>query len=209
MTEEQRQDVDTVFANIGKALAAFQRDISHPETRFDRFAKAVAAGTEPDGDAALTGEELLGLRLFIGKARCATCHSGPRLTDGQFHNTGVPPAPGKPHDLGREQAIAQVEADPFNCFGRFRDGGDEACGELRFMRREGIELRRAFKTPSLRGVADRPPYMHAGQFATLEEVIDHYARAPQPGDGHSEPEPLQLSEREKAALVAFLGTLSD
>jgi len=209
MTEEQRQDVDTVFANIGKALAAFQRDISHPETRFDRFAKAVAAGTEPDGDAALTGEELLGLRLFIGKARCATCHSGPRLTDGQFHNTGVPPAPGKPHDLGREQAIAQVEADPFNCFGRFRDGGDEACGELRFMRREGIELRRAFKTPSLRGVADRPPYMHAGQFATLEEVIDHYARAPQPGDGHSEAEPLQLSEREKAALVAFLGTLSD
>jgi cytochrome c peroxidase len=207
MTEEQRLAVDTVFANIGKALAAFQRDIRHEPTRFDRFAEAVAAGTAPQGDAALTDEEVLGLRLFIGKARCATCHTGPRFADGVFHNTGVPPAPNKPADLGREAAVALVEADPFNCFGRFRDGGAEACGELRFMRRDGAELTRAFKTPSLRGVADRAPYMHAGQFATLEEVVDHYVRAPQPEGGHSEAKPLRLSEREKAALVAFLGTL--
>jgi cytochrome c peroxidase len=207
MTEEQRLAVDTVFANIGKALAAFQRDIGYPPTRFDRFAQAVASGDTPQGDAALSDQELLGLRLFIGKAQCATCHTGPRFTDGVFHNTGVPPAPGKPTDLGREAAVALVEGDPFNCFGRFRDGGEEACGELRFMRRDGAELTRAFKTPSLRGVSQRPPYMHAGQFATLEEVVDHYARAPQPEVGHSEAKPLRLSEREKAALVAFLGTL--
>ena len=54
------------------------------------------------------------------------------------------------------------------------------------------ELRRAYKTPSLRGVAGRPPYMHAGQIATLEEVIDHYARAPASEDGHSELNPLTL-----------------
>jgi cytochrome c peroxidase len=75
------------------------------------------------------------------------------------------------------------------------------------MRREGAELTRAYKTPSLRGVAARPPDMHAGQFSTLEEVVDHYARAPRSAEGHSEAKPLQLSEREKAALVAFLGTL--
>ena len=209
MTETQRQGVDTVFANIGKALAAFERTILHEPTRFDRFADALAAGREPQGDAALTDEEVLGLRLFMGKARCATCHNGPRFTDDFFHNTGVPPAAGKPPDLGREAAVAEVLADPFNCFGRFRDGPDSACGELRHIVREGPELRRAFKTPSLRGAAARAPYMHAGQFRSLEEVVDHYVRAPQPADGHSEAKPLQLSDRERAALVAFLGTLQD
>ena len=203
------EGVDTVFANIGKAMAAFERTILHEPTRFDRFADALAAGREPQGDAALTDEEVLGLRLFIGKARCATCHNGPRFTDDFFHNTGVPPAAGKPPDLGREAAVAEVLADPFNCFGRFRDGPESACGELRHIVREGPELRRAFKTPSLRGAAARPPYMHAGQFKTLEEVVDHYIRAPQPADGHSEAKPLQLSDRERAALVAFLGTLQD
>ena len=53
-------------------------------------------------------------------------------------------------------------------------------------------MRRAYKTPSLRGVAGRPPYMHAGQIATLEEVIDHDARAPASEDGHSELNPLTL-----------------
>ena len=69
------------------------------------------------------------------------------------------------------------------------------------------ELRRAYKTPSLRGVAGRPPYMHAGQIATLDEVVDHYARAPASEDGHSELNPLTLSERERKELVAFLKTL--
>jgi len=207
MTDGQRRDVNTVFANIGKALAAFERTIANRPTRFDRFADALTAGRVPQGDAALTEEEVLGLRLFIGKARCSTCHNGPRFTDDFFHNTGVPPAAGKPPDLGRETGAAEVLADPFNCLGAFRDGPDSACGELRHIVREGAQLRRAYKTPSLRGAAGRPPYMHAGQFATLAEVIDHYAHAPQPADGHSEAKPLQLSDREKAALVAFLGTL--
>ena len=72
---------------------------------------------------------------------------------------------------------------------------------------QGPELRRAYKTPSLRGVASRPPYMHAGQIATLEAVIDHDARAPASEDGHSELNPLTLSERERKELVAFLKTL--
>ncbi len=207
MTDEQRNGIDTVFANIGKAIAAFERTLTHQPTRFDRFADALAAGQEPQGDAGLTGEEVLGLKLFIGKANCSTCHNGPRFTDEVFHNTGVPPAAGKPPDLGREEAVPQVLADPFNCLGRFRDGGEAACGELRHMVRDGPQLRRAYKTPSLRGAATRAPYMHAGQFATLEQVVDHYVQAPQPADGHSEAKPLQLSEREKAALVAFLKTL--
>jgi cytochrome c peroxidase len=206
--EAKRAGIDTIFANIGKALAAFERTLVHEPTRFDRFADALAAGREPEGNAVFSAEEVLGLKLFIGKANCSTCHNGPRFTDDFFHNTGVPPAVGKPPDLGRETATAEVLADPFNCFGRFRDGPDSACGELRHMVRDGPELRRAYKTPSLRGAAGRAPYMHAGQIKTLEEVVDHYARAPQPAEGHSEAKQLQLSERERAALVAFLGTLS-
>jgi cytochrome c peroxidase len=207
MTQDQRDGIDDVFANIGKALAAFERTITNEPTRFDRFADALAAGREPKGEAALTPDEISGLRLFIGKARCSTCHNGPRFTDDFFHNTGVPPAAGRPPDLGRKEGVVEVQADPFNCLGRFRDGGEAACGELRHMVREGPQLVRAFKTPSLRGVASRSPYMHAGQFKTLDAVVDHYDSAPQPSEGHSEAKPLHLSDREKAALVAFLKTL--
>ncbi len=208
MTPDQQDAVNTVFANIGKLIAAFERSLTFPETRFDRFAEALAAGKSPAPADDLSAEERAGLRLFIGKGECVRCHNGPRLSDGHFHNTGVPPVPGLPEDLGRETGVVKVAADPFNCFGKFRDGPDAACGELRFMLKDKPELRRAYKTPSLRGVADRPPYMHAGQIATLEAVIDHDARAPQSADGHSELNPLTLSDREKQELVAFLKTLS-
>lgn len=84
-------------------------------------------------------------------------------------------------------------------------------------------LEGAFKTPGLRGVADRPPYMHAGQFAALEQVVRHYVAAPHAAAGHSElthrhagaaatkhaeRAPIELSEAEIADLVSFLGTLS-
>ncbi len=207
MSEDQRNAVNSVFANIGKAIAAFERSLTPPETRFDRFAKALAAGTQPAETDDLTGEERAGLKLFIGKAQCSRCHNGPRFTDGHFHNTGVPSVPGLPEDLGRATGVAKVAADPFNCLGPYRDGSDAACGELRFMVKDKPELRRAYKTPSLRGVAGRPPYMHAGQIATLDEVIDHDAKAPASEDGHSELNPLTLSERERKELIAFLKTL--
>jgi cytochrome c peroxidase len=75
------------------------------------------------------------------------------------------------------------------------------------MTAEGEELVRAFKTPSLRGVAQRPPYMHAGQIKSLAEAVDHYNRAPAAPAGHSELEPLALTADELAALEAFLRTL--
>lgn len=208
MTDAQRGDLNRVFANIGKALAAFQRSIMPKEARFDRFAAAIATGSEPKDDAVLSPEEIQGLKLFIGKANCSTCHNGPLFTDHAFHNTGVPPVADLPPDRGRIDAIAQVDADPFNCLGVYRDGGPEACGELKFMVRDKPELIRAYKTPSLRAVAGRPPYMHAGQFGSLGEVVAHYAKAPPSVEGVSEVHPLQLSERERAALVAFLMTLS-
>lgn len=208
MSPEQQDGVNRVFSNLGKAIAAFERSIAPQETRFDRFAAAIAAGSEPSQDAALTKEEIAGLKLFIGKANCSTCHTGPRLTDDSFHNTGVPTVAGLPEDLGRETGAKEVAADPFNCLGKFSDAGPEACGELRFMVKDDPRLTRAYKPPSLRGAATRPPYMHSGQFATLEEVVDHYSRAPAAPSGESELHPLNLSERERQQLISFLKTLA-
>ena len=209
MSGAQRDAINGVYANIGKAIAAFERSIEPAPTRFDRFALDLVAGAEPKGDAVFSNDEVLGLKLFIGKANCVTCHNGPRFTDNGFHNTGVPPVANLPLDRGRIDAVRQVEADPFNCFGAFRDGDVSACGEVRFMVKSAPELIRAYKTPSLRGAATRPPYMHAGQFSSLDEVVAHYAKAAPSVEGVSEVHPLELSDRERGALVAFLKTLSE
>ena len=69
-------------------------------------------------------------------------------------------------------------------------------------------LDRAYKVPSLRNVAERAPYMNAGQFATLAAVLDHYNRAPAPAIGHGELRRLRLKAAELRQLEAFLRTLS-
>jgi cytochrome c peroxidase len=73
---------------------------------------------------------------------------------------------------------------------------------------EEHELERQFKAPSLRDVAERAPYMHAGQFDSLDAVLAHYNAAPAAPAGHSELEPLHLSQVEVSQLMAFLHTLS-
>jgi cytochrome c peroxidase len=121
--------------------------------------------------------ELEGLQLFRGKARCYLCHSGTQFTDEAFHNTGVAWSEGKLQDEGR----AAVSGKPYH--------------------------RGAFKTPTLREVGQRGPYMHDGSLATLEDVIEFYDAG-----GNQNPfldeniVPLHLSGAEKKALLAFLRT---
>ena len=206
MNEAERDRVNRVFANVGKAIAAFERGILPRPARVDRFAAAPASG---EAEGIMTGPELEGLRLFIGKGGCINCHNGPLLSDNHFHNTGVPAVPGLPEDRGRATGAPAVRADPFNCLGRYSDAAPEDCAELNFMTAGGEELERAYKTPSLRNVAARPPYMHAGQIGTLAEVLDHYNRAPEAPAGHSEIRPLGLSPGEIAALEAFLRSLDE
>lgn len=205
LDEAGRDAVNRVFANAGKAIAAFERTILPGASRFDAYADALGRGAPTDG--LLSAQEERGLALFIGAGSCINCHNGPLLTDNYFHNTGVPPVAGLPEDLGRIAAIEQVAADPFNCLGPYSDAGPGDCAELSFMAGASEELVRAYKPPSLRGVAQRPPYMHAGQIATLAEVIDHYNRAPAAPAGHSELRPLGLSREDAEALAAFLRTL--
>lgn len=122
--------------------------------------------------------------------------------------TGVPAVDSLPPDVGRALGAKQVVADEFKCLGYYSDAGPGQCPELDFMVDEGPELTRAFKTPSLRNVAIRPPYMHAGQIETLADVIVHYDRAPRSPLGSSEIRPLGLSPAERKQLEAFLLSLS-
>ena len=222
MEPGRRDEVSRVFANVGKAIAAYEKSLPHAPTRMDGYIDAVLRGDRAAGGL-LRADEVRGLRLFIGKAQCVSCHGGPLFSDQQFHNTGVPPRDAARPDRGRAAATAAVRADEFNCLGPFSDAKPEHCQELRFMVSDDPALEGAFKTPGLRGVADRPPYMHAGQFTTLEQVVRHYVAAPHAAVGHSElthrhanapvakhaeRAPIELSDAEIADLVSFLGTLS-
>jgi cytochrome c peroxidase len=208
MTPEEQESVTRIFANMGKAIAAYEARLLPGSSRFDRYVEAALKNDTEAMESLLTAEEVAGLRLFVGEANCTQCHNGPLFTDNHFHNTGVPAAPGLPEDVGRALGAPQVMADEFNCLSQYSDAGPEDCAELRYMITEGHDLVRQFKPPSLRNVNERPPYMHAGQFATLEEVLNHYNTAPEAPAGHSELQPLGLSETELNQLIAFLRTLS-
>ena len=205
LSSAQRDDVTRVFVNIGKAIAAYERRIEFEASRFDMYVAALTSGhTE---SSILTDDEVAGLRLFIGRANCTQCHNGPLFTSNEFHNTGVPPRPELAIDHGRLTGATAVLGDEFNCRSQWSDAR-ERCSELEFIVTGEHMLDRAYKVPSLRNVAERAPYMDAGQFATLAEVLDHYNRAPAAPMGHSDLRPLRLKPVELRQLEAFLRTLS-
>lgn len=136
---------DLTFAHAGNAIAAFEIDRwTLNDTPFDDYLGG-------DNDA-LTDAQKRGAAMFFGKfVNCSHCHSGPLLTDGEFHNIGVPEiGPGKgdgengTSDFGRERVTGNPED-------RFR-----------------------FRTPPLRNCAVSGPWMHTGAFDTLEAIVEHY-----------------------------------
>lgn len=202
-----RETVTRIFVNVGKAIAAYEQQLLPGSSRFDRYAQAVLQNDRA-GQRVLSADEVAGLGLFIGEAGCTNCHNGPMFTNQDFHNTGVPAIPGLPEDTGRQVGAKQVLTDEFNCLSPYSDAEADDCAELRFLKVEGHTLLRAFKVPSLRNVAENAPYMHAGQFGSLQEVLRHYNKAPEAPAGHSELEPLGLSETELGQLEAFLKSLN-
>jgi cytochrome c peroxidase len=207
MDAQDREAVSRIYANIGKAIAAYERRIMPGPSRFDAYVQAVLNDDLAAMRSSLTPDEAAGLRLFVGKAQCINCHNGPLFTDNHFHNTGVPARAGLPADRGRAKGALQVHDDEFNCLSRYSDAPPDECAELKYMVATGAELEGAFKPSSLRNIAATGPYMHAGQFASLREVLDHYLRAPAAPVGQSELKPLHLSAVEIGRLEAFLRSL--
>lgn len=194
--------VNTLFANVGKALAAYETTLLPTTSRFDTYVAAVLSG-QPTG-VIYSADEIAGLAIFLRDGRCTNCHSGPLLSDQFFHNVGVPGA-----DPGREAGAPLVAADPFNCQGTYSDAAPGQCRALAELRvqTDVAGQRGAFRTPSLRNVAATAPYMHNGSLATLEDVIAHYNAAPRATYGRTQITPLGLTPVEQAQLVAFLRTL--
>jgi len=207
MSPGDRRLVNVVFANLGKAIAAYERRIMPGPSRFDDYVSALSAGDPSTAAKILSTEEILGLQLFIGRARCTECHNGPLFTNHEFHNTGILSYPGELPDRGRIDGVTEVLADPFNCLGDYSDDPERSCPELTFVRR-GVELLGATRTPSLRNLGATAPYAHKGQQETLADVLDQYNRSPLAMIGHNEAEnPLGLSGRELRWLEAFLNSL--
>ena len=199
--------VDTMFSNLGKALAAFERTVMPTTSRFDDYVAAVVTGDVEQQARLLTDDEIHGLRLFIGEANCTQCHNGPLFTNNEFHNTGLINLEGEVPDKGRVAGVRELLASPFNCKGPHSDDPQRKCDELEFVR-TGLELTGAFRTPSLRNLENTAPYGHKGQVATLADMLAHYNEAPDAMIGHNEAKPLGLSKRELGYLEAFLDTLA-
>ncbi len=179
-------DVLTDSTRVGRALAQYQRTLVSTDSKYDR----VQAGT-----ATYTGREALGHALFfdygddpegpyagLPTAECAHCHTPPHFTNQRFENNGLDAAAALTDfaDPGRGAISGQVYDN-----GRFRN-------------------------PGLRNVALTAPYMHDGRFATLEAVVDHYNSGGHYAENRSpNVHPLGLDADQRAALVAFLHTLTD
>lgn len=202
-----QDEIDRSFANIGKSIAAYERLLMPGESRFDRYVEHVLDGGNHLAQEFLSNEEIRGLRLFVGDARCTECHNGPLLTNNEFHNTGLLSAPGDTPDRGRIDGVRTVMGDPFNCLGVFNDDPNPSCPELRYAR-TGAELIGATRTPSLRNLNNTAPFQRKGQIETLAAVLEHYNDAPLAMIGHNEATELNLRAWELRALEAFLGSLS-
>jgi len=119
-----------------------------------------------------------GMNLFFGKAKCSICHNGPVFTDSGFHNIGVKAAGPLKEDLGR--------------YNETKEDFDKG----------------AFKTPGLRSISQSAPYMHNGNEATLEDVVEFYDRGGDVKENLSPfITPLGLTGQEKKDLVEFLKAL--
>jgi cytochrome c peroxidase len=208
-----RERVNRVFVNVGKAIAAFVGTIVTKEAPFDRFVADLRAGRP--ASAALPPAAQRGLKLFIGRGNCVLCHSGPNFTNLEFHDIRVPPLNLQMQpDLGRSEGIAKLSGDEFVTAGYFSDDSTGTRAQhLAYLDAEA-GVRGHFKTPSLRNVALTAPYMHQGQMASLRDVIQHYSTqstAVEPADpNHVEAllVKLNLTDPEIDDLIAFLHSLS-
>lgn len=173
---------------IQNAISSYVRSLNSFDSRFDSYMRG--------NKNSINAEEIQGMNLFMGKAKCATCHFTP------LFNGTVPPNFAKTEH--------EVVGTPEDASGK-RLSEDTG----RYIFNQLPQLKGAFKTPTLRNVAVTAPYMHNGAFATLEEVVEFYDLGGGTGLGLSvenqtlPTDKLNLTAAEKKALVAFMKTLTD
>lgn len=204
------RDAERRLVRAGKALAAYQATLVSAPTAFDRFRDALLRG-DAQAAAAYPLAAQRGLRLFIGRGRCSLCHAGPRFSNGEFADLGLPFfVAGGGVDPGRHAGLQALRQSRFTRLGAFADdagASGTATRHLQVAHRHFGE----FRVPALRGLTQTAPYFHAGSAATLAEVVRHYSELDESrlhADGQRILEALKLTPQEVADLVAFLESLS-
>lgn len=181
---EDSTRIDTF--EVMNAIGSFVRSLTYLNSRFDEYMR---------GDkTAMNGDEINGFNLFMGKAKCATCHYMP-LFNGTF-----PPRYMKIESevIGIPESVKSKKLDPD--MGRYGVVKVES-------------LKHAFKTPTVRNAAVTAPYMHNGVFTNLEEVMDFYRKGGGAGLGiqiNNQTLPvdsLNLSSKEQQDIISFIKCL--
>jgi cytochrome c peroxidase len=172
------------------ALASYVRSLNPFNSRLDLYMR---------GDRSMmNAEEVDGFNLFMGKAKCATCHfmplfngtAGPVFSNSEGEVIGVLKNPGA--------EIPVIDSDP---------------GRYLWIKMD--QLKFAFKTPTLRNIALTAPYMHNGAYKTLEQVMELYNNGGAAGMGLSlenqtlSSDSLHLTNQEVKKVISFLKTLND
>jgi cytochrome c peroxidase len=200
------ETLDEVLINCAKAMEAFQRRLVSRNSALDRW-------IEGDEDA-LTEQQKRGAALFVGKAGCIDCHSGPNLSDGWFHNIGLPPGA---DDVTAEAGLASIVADTeLNSAGKWSDDPEWGAAQIvdleQRLSASGGSLRGAHKTPTLRDVVLRTRLGHTGDVESLTAWIRRYSSAQIDPGAVGTPDPAyvarNLSDAEIADLVAFMDALT-
>lgn len=177
---------EVTSTRISQALAQFVRSIISTQSKYDLG----AAANPPFSN--FTAEENQGRQIFFGQqGNCAACHGTDNFV----------PGGGPPNNNGLENPY--IDKGIGGITGLTQDEG-------------------RFKVPSLRNIELTAPYMHDGRFATLEQVVEHYnsgvvahpnlsppLRNPPGTPNAGQPRRLNLTDAQKAALVAFMKTLTD
>lgn len=173
-------------ARVVKAIAQFVRSLVAYRSKYDTGRAAFPPNQNPANVnfANFTAQENQGKQLFFGAGRCAQCHGTETFTSPAPKNNGL--------DLVySDNGVGAITGNP-------AQNGQ-------------------FKAPSIRGIEKSGPYMHDGRFATLEQVVEHYNSqvkphpnlSPELRNPNGTPHQLNLTTAQKAALVAFLKTLTD
>ncbi len=176
--------------NVANAIAAYISTLISYRSSFDQYMRGQKDKLKP--------AEINGFNLFMGKAKCGTCHYIP------LFNGSKPPT-----YYYQESEVLGVPANTDTLHPVL----DNDPGRISFLKIDFMQG--AFKTPTLRNIALTAPYMHNGVYKTLEEVIDFYDRGGGQGMGLGIPnqtlpaDRLQLTPVEKKELKAFLLTLTD
>jgi cytochrome c peroxidase len=207
MAAADREAINRLYANFGKAIEAYERRLVSTGFAPSPFDQMLAGD-----DTAMTPAAVRGARLFIGKAACNECHRGAAFTDFKFHNIGCPQEGDfvLETDVGRFAGVGQLKGDIYNRAGVYSDRVDDS--HLTGLTAVAADVG-AFKTATLRNLSKTGPYMHDGVYRNLWDVVNHYNFGGGTGAYSGTKEvtiaPLLLDAQEIDDLVEFLSSLDD